>query len=49
MVSKAREDFPEPETPVKTINSPCLSFRDTFFKLCTATPLRSIIAREYNE
>jgi hypothetical protein len=42
MVSKAKDDFPEPERPVITIN---LSFgisNEMFFKLCSFAPLITI-------
>src|SRR5690606_17096129 len=34
MVSKASEDFPEPDKPVKTINRSRGSSRSMFFRLC---------------
>ena len=39
MVSNAKEDFPEPESPVKTTNSPLGMSTDIFFKLCSLAPL----------
>jgi hypothetical protein len=38
-VSKARDDFPEPDTPVKQISAFLGSFRLTFFRLWTRAPL----------
>ena len=42
MVSKASDDFPEPESPVKTINFPLGRLTSTFFKLCVLAPRMSI-------
>ena len=39
MVSNAKEDFPDPESPVKTTNSPLGMSTDIFFKLCSLAPL----------
>src|SRR5436309_10141923 len=38
MVSKASEDFPDPESPVKTISFSRGSSRETFFRLCSRAP-----------
>src|SRR3989442_16033557 len=38
MVSKAREDFPEPDKPVKTISRSRGSSRLTFLRLCSRAP-----------
>src|SRR3990172_5512147 len=42
MVSKAREDFPEPDNPVNTINRLRGSSSETFFRLCSRAPLMTI-------
>ena len=42
MVSKARDDLPEPETPAITINLLRGIFRLTFFRLFTRAPLISM-------
>ena len=42
MVSKANEDLPEPERPVKTINLSRGIFRSIFFKLFWLAPLITI-------
>src|SRR5205823_8443224 len=39
MVSKASEDFPDPEIPVKTISESLGSSRWTSFRLCSRAPL----------
>src|ERR671919_1516451 len=39
MVSKANDDFPEPESPVKTINLLRGSSTVRFFRLCSRAPL----------
>jgi len=39
MVSKARDDFPEPLSPVTTVNSSLGISMSKFFKLCSAAPL----------
>src|SRR5580658_8878696 len=39
MVSKASEDLPEPESPVKTIRRSRGSSSETFFRLCSRAPL----------
>src|SRR3989339_1026726 len=39
MVSNAKEDFPEPESPVKTISLLRGISRLTFFRLCSRAPL----------
>lgn len=38
MVSKAREDFPEPLTPVTTVISLCGMSTLTLFRLCVRAP-----------
>ena len=38
IVSKAKELFPEPETPVKTVSSFFGIFKLTLFKLCSFAP-----------
>src|SRR5580658_7722725 len=38
MVSKASEDLPEPESPVKTIRRSRGSSSETFFRLCSRAP-----------
>src|SRR5439155_14594530 len=38
MVSKASEDFPDPESPVKTISFSRGSSRETFLRLCSRAP-----------
>ncbi len=38
MVSKARDDFPEPDSPVKTIMAFLGRSSDTFFRLCSLAP-----------
>src|SRR5947209_7836353 len=38
MVSKASEDFPEPDRPVNTISLARGSFRATFLRLCSRAP-----------
>ena len=38
-----KEDFPEPETPVTTINLLRGISTSTFFKLCTRAPLMKIL------
>ncbi len=42
MVSKAREDLPEPESPVTTISFSRGILMDMFFKLCTRAPCTSM-------
>src|SRR3989344_1798652 len=44
MVSKAKDDFPEPERPVKTIILLRGISTDTFFKLCVRAPLITILS-----
>ena len=39
MVSKARDDFPEPDKPVKTISESLGSSRETSLRLCSRAPL----------
>src|SRR5215472_1959958 len=38
MVSKAREDLPEPETPVTTVRELCGTSKSMFLRLCTRAP-----------
>ena len=38
MVSKAREDLPEPDRPVKTMSALRGSSMETFFRLCSRAP-----------
>src|SRR5947208_9655027 len=38
MVSKAREDLPDPESPVKTMSASRGSSRFTSFRLCSLAP-----------
>ncbi len=42
IVSKAREDFPDPDRPVITVSLSLGILRDIFFKLCAFAPLISI-------
>jgi len=42
MVSNASEDFPEPESPVKTMSFSLGSSTVRFFRLCSRAPLMSI-------
>ena len=39
MVSKAKEDFPDPERPVITTNLFFGTLKEIFFKLCSFAPL----------
>ena len=39
IVSKAKDDLPEPETPVKTTSLSLGISTSTFFRLCTLAPL----------
>src|SRR5215467_957816 len=45
MVSNARLDLPEPESPVTTISESRGSSIDTFFKLCTRAPCTPMVVR----
>src|SRR5271156_2215980 len=47
MVSKASEDWPEPERPVKTTSLSRGIVRSTFFRLCSRAP-RTTMARPPN-
>src|SRR5271165_3811845 len=47
MVSKAREDLPEPDRPVKTTSLSRGMVRSTFLRLCSRAP-RMTIARPSN-
>jgi hypothetical protein len=40
-VSKASEDFPEPDSPVKTIKEARGRSTDRFFRLCSRAPRMS--------
>src|SRR3990167_5745954 len=42
MVSNAKEDFPDPESPVKTTNFSRGIYKSMFFKLCSLAPLTLI-------
>ena len=42
MVSNAKDDLPEPETPVITVSSLWLIVKSMFFKLWTLAPFISI-------
>src|ERR1700683_4706263 len=42
MVSNARLDLPEPETPVTTVIALCGIWKLTFFRLCTRAPRTTI-------
>ena len=42
MVSKASDDFPDPESPVKTISCSRGSSTVRFLRLCSRAPLMSI-------
>src|SRR5262249_55894215 len=44
MVSKAREDFPEPETPVTTVMALCGTSKSIFLRLCTRAPRTTIFS-----
>ncbi len=45
MVSKARLDLPEPESPVTTINLFRGISREMFLRLCTRAPCTAIVVR----
>ncbi len=45
IVSKARDDFPEPEMPVKTIRESLGMVRSTFLRLCSRAPRTKIVSR----
>src|SRR5579862_3291427 len=45
MVSKARLDLPEPESPVTTIRRSRGSSSDTFLRLCTRAPCTAMVVR----
>src|SRR5438445_5121569 len=45
MVSKARLDLPEPDSPVMTVRLSRGSSSDTFFRLCTRAPCTAIVVR----
>src|SRR5215471_5843553 len=45
MVSNARLDLPEPESPVTTMSLSRGNSTDTFFKLCTRAPCTAIVVR----
>src|SRR5258707_6230684 len=44
MVSKAREDLPEPETPVTTVSALCGISKSTFLRLCTRAPRTTMLS-----
>jgi hypothetical protein len=44
IVSNAKEDFPEPEIPVKMIILFRGSSSETFFRLCSLAPLMMILS-----
>lgn len=46
MVSKAKLDFPDPDSPVKTTNRSRGSSTDTFFRLCSRAPRTEIVGPE---
>src|SRR5215475_6321334 len=43
MVSKAREDFPDPETPVTTVSALCGISKSMFFRLWTRAPRTTML------
>src|SRR4051794_14464371 len=45
MVSKARLDLPEPESPVTTTSRSRGISRETFFRLCTRAPCTAMVVR----
>src|SRR4051812_48514344 len=45
MVSKARLDLPEPDSPVTTISLSRGSSRETFLRLCTRAPCTAMVVR----
>ena len=45
MVSKAREDFPEPERPVSTTSLSRGMVTSMFFKLCSLAPCTTILSK----
>src|SRR5215468_5137637 len=45
MVSKARLDFPEPESPVTTTSLSRGISSETFFRLCTRAPCTAMLVR----
>src|SRR4029453_176662 len=45
MVSNARLDLPEPESPVTTISLSRGISSETFFKLCTRAPCTAMVVR----
>src|SRR5689334_5675972 len=44
MVSKASDDFPEPETPVTTVSALCGISKSMFLRLCTRAPRTTILS-----
>src|ERR1700682_3133916 len=44
MVSKAREDFPDPETPVTTVMALCGTSKSMFLRLWTRAPRTTIFS-----
>src|SRR5688500_3228089 len=45
MVSNARLDFPDPESPVTTVRRSRGSSTEMFFRLCTRAPCTAIVVR----
>lgn len=45
MVSNAREDLPEPLTPVTTMKLSLGIFRSIFFRLCSLAPMILIVSK----
>jgi hypothetical protein len=41
-VSKASDDFPEPDTPLTTVSFPWGMSQEMFFKLCVRAPRMTI-------
>jgi hypothetical protein len=44
MVSKAREDFPDPDTPVTTVRALCGISKSTFFRLWVLAPRTTMLS-----
>jgi hypothetical protein len=42
MVSKASDDFPDPETPLTTVSFPWGISQEMFFRLCVRAPRMTI-------
>src|SRR5438445_13742588 len=47
MVSKARLDLPEPESPVTTMSLSRGNSSETFLRLCTRAPCTAIVVRAF--